>query len=105
MSEQNQASHIVLEAGTYETRLTRKFSLRKPYAKDDPRIIKAVIPGVIERIETAVGSSVRKGDLLMILEAMKMRNRITAPQEGRIKAVHVAVGEKVPKGQILLEIE
>ena len=45
------------------------------------------------------------GDTLMILEAMKMRNRIKAPLAGKVKAVHVAVGDKVVKGQTLIEIE
>ena len=105
MSEQNKTSQIALESGTYETRLTRKFSLRKPYEKHDPRIIKAVIPGAIERIDTAVGARVKKGEPLMILEAMKMHNRIASPLDGTVKAVRVAAGEKVSKGQILIEIE
>ena len=45
------------------------------------------------------------GDTLMILEAMKMRNRIKAPMAGKIKEVCVAGGEKVVKGQVLIEIE
>ena len=105
MSEQEKMSQIALEGGTYETRLTKKFSLRKLYEKDDPRVIKAVIPGVIERIDTAVGASVKKGVPLMILEAMKMHNRIASPLDGTVKAIHVTVGEKVSKGQILIEIE
>ena len=44
------------------------------------------------------------GDTLMILEAMKMRNRIKAPMDGKVKVVRVAVGEKVTKGQVLIEI-
>lgn len=105
MSEQDRITQIALESGTYETQLTRKFTLRKPYEKKDPRVIKAVIPGVIERIETTVGAKVQQGDTLMILEAMKMHNRIKAPQDGTIKILQVTAGEKVAKGQILLEIE
>ena len=105
MSELERLEPIALEGGTYETQLTKKYRLRKPYAKDDPRIIKAVIPGVIERIETTVGAKVKKGVPLMILEAMKMLNRIKAPVDGTIKAINVAVGEKITKGQVLIEIE
>jgi pyruvate carboxylase len=104
-SNQDKLSQIALEAGTYDTQLTRKFAQRKIYERHDPRLIKAVIPGVIERIDTAIGKKVRQGDTLMILEAMKMHNRIKAPLNGTIKAVRVASGEKVTKGQILLEIE
>ncbi len=105
MSEQDKMTQIALESGTYETQLTRKFTLRKPYEKKDPRVIKAIIPGVIDRIETTVGAKVRQGDTLMILEAMKMHNRIKAPQDGTIKILLVVAGEKVAKGKILLEIE
>jgi len=104
MSEQ-QFSEIALEGGTYETCVTKKFMQRKPYEKHDPRIIKALIPGVVAEIGTQAGNAVKKGDTLMILEAMKMLNRIKAPQDGTIKAINVAAGEKVTKGQVLIEIE
>jgi pyruvate carboxylase len=85
--------------------VTKKFTLRKPFEKADPRVIKAAIPGSIEKIETRVGASVSKGETLMILEAMKMLNRIKAPFDGKIKVIRVASGEKVTKGQVLIEIE
>ena len=105
MQEQEQFTEIALESGTYESRVTKKFTLRKPFEKNDPRVIKATIPGAIEKIETRVGAKVSKGETLMILEAMKMRNRIKAPMAGKIKEVCVAGGEKVVKGQVLIEIE
>ena len=105
MSEPQQFFEIALEGGTYATCVTKKFMQRKPYEKDDPRIIKALIPGVVAEIDTQVGKAVKKGDTLMILEAMKMLNRIKAPQDGTIKAISVSSGEKVTKGQVLIEIE
>ena len=105
MSEQQQFCTIALEGGTYETRVTKKFAQRTPYEKNDPRIIKALIPGVVAEVGTQVGAAVRKGDTLMILEAMKMLNRIKAPQDGTVKTISVASGEKVTKGQVLIEIE
>jgi len=105
VSEKEKFASIALEAGTYETRLTTKFMRRKPYAKADPRVIKALIPGVVAVLDCEVGQPVRQGDTLMILEAMKMLNRIKAPQDGSIKAICVVAGEKISKGQILIEIE
>lgn len=105
MQEQEQFTEIALESGTYESRVTKKFTLRKPFEKNDPRVIKASIPGVIDKIDTHVGASVSSGDTLMILEAMKMLNRIKAPVDGTIKVIRVAPGEKVTKGQVLIEIE
>lgn len=105
MSKQKQFSEIALENGIFETKVTRKFTLRKPYEKQDPGVVKAVIPGIISEIITNTGKAVKQGDTMLILEAMKMLNRIMAPLHGTVKAVHVSPGQKVTKGQVLLEIE
>ena len=105
MSEDKPSTQIVLEDGSYETRLTRKFGLRKAYAKHDPRVVRAAIPGSIVEVSTAEGKDVKRGDVLMILDAMKMNNRIQAPHDGRIKMLCVAAGDKVVKGQLLLEMD
>jgi biotin carboxyl carrier protein len=105
VSQQKQFREIALENGVFETRVTRKFALRKPYEKQDPGVIKAVIPGVVAEIIAKTGNAVRQGDTMMILEAMKMLNRIMSPLHGTVKAVHVSAGEKVAKGQVLMEIE
>ena len=104
MSEQQQFCEIALEGGTYEARATKKFLQRKPYEQHDPRVIKALIPGVVAEIGCSVGQAVKQGDTLMILEAMKMLNRIKAPVEGTVKVINVGVAEKVTKGQVLIEI-
>lgn len=105
MSEQQQFCEIPLENGTFESLATKKYLQRKPFQKHDPRVIKALIPGVVAEIGTELGKSVQKGDTLMILEAMKMLNRIKAPVDGKVKAIAVATGEKITKGQVLIEIE
>jgi biotin carboxyl carrier protein len=105
VNENEKFTEIALENGTYETRVTRKYTQRKPYQKKDPRIIKAVIPGAIAEILTVAGKQVHQGDTIMILEAMKMLNRIMAPLDGTVKVIHVATGQKVSKGQILIELE
>jgi biotin carboxyl carrier protein len=47
---------------------------------------------------------VERGQLLAVLEAMKMEHRLEAPRDGRVVAVHVAVGEQVEEGTILLDL-
>jgi biotin carboxyl carrier protein len=98
-------SQIGLENGLYETLTTRKFEKRKLYEKQDPGIVKAVIPGVIVEIAAKPGATVQKGETLMTLEAMKMLNRIMAPIDGEVKTVRVKKGEKVVKGQVLIELK
>jgi biotin carboxyl carrier protein len=104
VSEQEKFRQIKLESGIFETRLTRKFDLRKYYEKRNPGIVKAVIPGVVAEISAKVGDPVKLGDTVLTLEAMKMLNRITAPHDGTIKHIRVAKGQKVAKGQVLVEI-
>jgi len=105
VNEKERFSEIVLENGAFETHVTRKFALRKPYQKQDPGAVKAVIPGIVTEIIAKAGSPVKHGETMVILEAMKMLNRIMAPLDGTVKAVHVKVGEKVVKGQVLVEIK
>ncbi|MBN1568766.1 MAG: acetyl-CoA carboxylase biotin carboxyl carrier protein subunit [Acidobacteria bacterium] len=105
MSEQEKFDRIDLENGAFETRVTRKYTRRKPYEKQDPRIIKAVIPGSVAEIHAKVGKAVKKGETLMTLEAMKMLNRIPAPMDGTVRAIRIRQDEKVYKGQVLIEIE
>jgi biotin carboxyl carrier protein len=67
--------------------------------------IKAPLYGVIMKIEKTKGAFVKKGDLLFILEAMKMENEIVAPENGKITDILVSPGENVQKNSVLLVME
>ncbi|MDX9759138.1 MAG: acetyl-CoA carboxylase biotin carboxyl carrier protein subunit [Bacteroidota bacterium] len=105
MEESTEFTAFVIDDSEYPTRLTKKFMRRTPYAKPDPRRILAFIPGVIQDIIVQPGQRVKWGDSLLILEAMKMRNDVTAPHDGTIKAVHVKKNERVMKNQLLIEFD
>jgi biotin carboxyl carrier protein len=94
-----------IENQKYRTLLTKKFQNRKVYKEKDPMMVLAFIPGTIRKITTAEGDKVKKGDLLIILEAMKMKNRILAPMDATIKKIKVKTGVIVPKNEILIELE
>lgn len=89
----------------YSTRLTSKFKNRKFWELPDERKVLAVIPGTIQKLMVSEGEEVAIGDSMMILEAMKMRNEIKAPQNGIIKLVNVKEGDQVPKSHLLLEFQ
>ena len=66
--------------------------------------LKAPMPGRIRSLMVSPGQSVAKGDVLLVLEAMKMEHRITAPRAGVIAALHVNLDEQVANGQALLSL-
>lgn len=67
--------------------------------------IKAPLPGVILQVKCAVGDQVTKGQVLMILEAMKMENNILADKDGKVVAINVNKGDSILEGTDLLVIE
>ena len=67
--------------------------------------IKAPMPGTILDIKVCSGSRVKKGDVLFILEAMKMENEIVAPKDGVIAQIQTAKGSTVNTGDLLAVIQ
>ena len=65
----------------------------------------APMPASVARVEVEVGDSVSPGQLVVVLEAMKMHLRMQAPAGGTVRAVRVEPGDVVAKGQVLLEVE
>lgn len=63
------------------------------------------IAGTIVEIKCKPGDQVNKGQVLLIIEAMKMKTSIAAPTAGKVKAVPIAVGDAVRESQILVEFE
>ncbi len=74
-------------------------------AKRGEGSLRAPMPGSIVSVQVEPGQAVAEGDLLMIMEAMKMEHRIRAPHAGVIGAVHFAVGQFAQAGAVLLELE
>lgn len=64
--------------------------------------IKAPMPGLVLSVLVAEGDEVKKGDNLLVLEAMKMENMIKSPTEGIIKKVEIEQGDKVEKNTLLI---
>jgi 3-methylcrotonyl-CoA carboxylase alpha subunit len=82
---------------------------------DDPRLkefsatavqggLTTPLPGVVVAVSTKVGESVQAGDILMVIEAMKMEHSIRAPHDGVVKVIHFRHGDRVPEGSELLEL-
>lgn len=96
---------FVFEETKYKTLLTPKFENRVKWEKPDERKILSYLPGTLKKLAVKKGDKVKKGDVLLVFEAMKMMNTVKAQQNGVIKEIHMKVGDKFPKNQLLLEFE
>lgn len=73
-------------------------------AKEGNVAVSAPMPGKILAVKAKEGDSVKAGDVLLVLEAMKMENDIVAPQEGVVASINVKVGDSVESGAKLASL-
>jgi len=105
MTKKDTLGFLNINTSLYQTRISTKFENRKPYKPADPKIILSFIPGTVLDINIKPGQMVKKGEILMILDAMKMKNKLKANMDGKVKSIAVKMGDKVSKGTVLLELE
>ncbi len=74
---------------------------RRPSAKT----IKSPLPGKILKLNVAVGDEIKEGDVLLVMESMKMENNVLADRDGKVVKIHAPVGETVLQDEVLFEIE
>ncbi len=96
---------FILDGVEYKTHLTDKWRNRQKWEEPNPYLLVSHIPGTIMEIEVKEGQEVNEGDTLLILQAMKMNNKLTAPFAGKIKKIDVQKGDKLPKGTLMIEME
>jgi biotin carboxyl carrier protein len=70
----------------------------------DPSEVRAFIPGTIVEVRVSAGDMVRPGDVLVLLDAMKMYNEICSTISGRVREVSVSTGDTVQKDQLLVSL-
>jgi len=96
---------FAVTARKYKTLLTKKYQNRKVWLNPSPYDIQSIIPGTILNIFVKEGEIVQEGAPLLILEAMKMLNRIEMPFTARIKKINVELGVRIPKETLMIELE
>jgi glutaconyl-CoA decarboxylase len=77
---------------------------RAPVAGSNQTIV-APMPGVVLEVKVKAGDAVKKGDVLLVLEAMKMENEIRSGCEGKIKSIKVGKGDRVNTGDPMISFE
>ena len=105
MNKDEKLGFLNIDTSLYQTRISNKFQNRKAYKPADPRIILSFIPGTVLDILIKPGQVVAKGDDLMILDAMKMQNKLKCIMDGKVKSIVVKKGDKVSKGTVLMELD
>ena len=68
-------------------------------------VVSSPMPGTIVSVAVAPGKAVKKGEVLVVLEAMKMENEIMAPHDATVAAVHVNKGDSVESGTALVSLQ
>ncbi|RSL30408.1 pyruvate carboxylase [Salibacterium salarium] len=96
-----QPREVVIKDQNVKTTVTE----RPKMDKADPNHIGASMPGTVVRKLVEKGEKVKKGDHLMITEAMKMETTVQAPFDGEVKNVHVADGDTIESGDLLIELD
>ncbi len=96
---------LQVQGAKYKTLLTEKYKNRKKWINPDINQMFSDIPGTVVKIYVEEGQKVKEGDLMMILEAMKMKNKIYFPVDGTVKKIYVKEEERVPKGYLMIELK
>ncbi len=72
---------------------------------NEEKVCRSPVSGIVVRVAAQPGQTLQVGDVLLVLEAMKMETNITAPVAGKVKSIKAAPGESVQKGQVVVEFE
>jgi len=96
---------LILEGTKYRTLFTKKFETLKPWQKPDPRQVISFIPGTVLKVLVKKGEKVTKGQELLLIEAMKMQNKIGSPMNGTVKNILVQPGDRIHKGVVMIELK
>jgi propionyl-CoA carboxylase alpha chain len=92
---------IWVDSGLGSVALTPAERLPAPAAAGEPGSLVAPMPGAVVRIEAAIGSEVKTGQLVLVLDAMKMEHQILAPADGILAELRVKPGTQVDAGEVL----
>ena len=99
-----EGNKAVVNGKTYDISVKNGIEAREGVNSSDAVPIKAALPGAVLKINISEGDMIEEGDVLLVLEAMKMETEIKSPKSGKIASVEVNVGEQVKNGQVLVTL-
>lgn len=104
VSRDGQRRYVTANGVTWELDLRRGTGRARPRSAGNDHAMTSPMPGVVIGIDVAVGDRVKKGNVLMRIEAMKMEHAIVAPADGVVSALHFRLGDPVAAGASLAEL-
>lgn len=102
---ENRKLKMIVDEVEYETYSTPSFDKKQKWSQPDDKIILSIIPGTIVEILVKEGDKVKAGDAMLVIEAMKMNNKINFLKGGIIDKVLVKPGDIVAKNQELIVLK
>ena len=105
MEKKTKYKTLNIEGTKYRTLYNKKFENRTEWERPNDKKVMSFIPGTIGKVSVKAGQTVKKGQIMFILEAMKMKNKVAAPMNGVVKSVNVKNGQIIPKNHLILEFE
>ena len=99
-----EGSKAVVNGKTYDISVKDGIEANQGVSSSEAVPIKAALPGAVLKINVSEGDMIEEGDVLLVLEAMKMETEIKSPKSGKIASIDVNVGEQVKTGQVLVTL-
>jgi len=99
-----EGSKAVVNGKSYDINVKEGVEAKAGVASSDATPIKAALPGAVLKINVAEGDNIEEGDVLLVLEAMKMETEIKSPKAGVVASVDVSVGDQVKNGQVMVTL-
>jgi biotin carboxyl carrier protein len=97
--------NLLIDGTSYQTEVPDEIAEKKIKRIINPYEIKAIIPGIITEVLVRKGQKVTPGQVVIIMEAMKMFNDIESEIGGKIVEIKVSKGDKVEKGQLIIRLK
>ena len=94
----------IYEVVVEDERTRRLAGLKGNVALTGEAILKAPMPGVVVEVPVTTGQEVAQGDIVIVLESMKMQNEFKAPRAGTVHMIYVAAGDKVEQNDTMITI-
>ena len=105
MAEKKEFKNLIVQGAIYSTTYTRKFENRIKWETPDINLLYSFIPGTIVDIYVKPKDKLKEGEVILLLEAMKMQNQVRMPFDGEIVKVYVQKDEVIPKRHLMVEIK